>query len=211
MKRLEPGGETFEATLPSVTGNPGRVQLRPVVLTIAFMVLFFGIVGLALYLKPFGDSPPSGKPELDIFAAGPVKEFAPGTITYFQKEHLYLVHFTDGAFLALYDLSPGTQAEVGAGDATRLQCRAVLTDSSGTEGSSLESFLGADVAARGFPSIGFVNSCTGAIWDAEGAHVGGPPDGRLDRFPIAVINDIVRIDLGDRRCDVSRIPCLPTQ
>jgi hypothetical protein len=194
-----------------VTGDPGRVQLRPVVLTIAFMVLFFGIVGLALYLKPFGDSPPSGKPELDIFAAGPVKEFPPGTITYFQKEHLYLVHFTDGAFLALYDLSPATQAEVGAGDATRLQCRAVLTDASRTVGDPLDPLVGADVAARGFPSTGFVNSCTGAIWDAEGSHVGGLADGRLDRFPIAVINDIVRIHLGDRRCETSENPCLPTQ
>jgi hypothetical protein len=211
VKRFERSGETFEATLASVPGTPGRVHLRPVLLTIAFMVLFFGVVGLALYLKPFGDSPPSGKPELDIFAAGPVKEFAPGTITYFQKEHLYLVHFTDGAFLALYDLSPATQTAIGEGDATLLQCRAALTVASATEGDSFESFLGADVAARGFPSTAFVNTCSGAIWDAEGTHVGGPGDGRLDRFPIAVINDIVRIDLADRRCEATASPCSPTQ
>ena len=209
MTQLEPGGETADVTLPSINNGPGRVQLRMVLLGLTLIGTFFGIVGLALYLKPFGDSPPSGEPSLDVFAAGPVKEFAPGSVTYFQKEHAYLIHFTDGAFLALYDLSPSTQAKVEGNDLTKLACRAVLT-----EGDAVAPHLGSDIAARGFATIGFVDLCSGAVWDAEGRHVGGASDGRLDRFPVAVINDIIRIDLGDRWCQTNgpaSNPCIPTQ
>jgi hypothetical protein len=192
-----------------MTGNPGRVQLRPVVLTLALIAIFFGVVGLVLYFKPFADSPPTGKPELDVFAAGPVDEFAPGSVAYFEKEHVYLVHFSDGAFLALYDLSPATQMLVTESDTEKLDCRVLLA-----EGDSVAEHLGSDISARGFGTTGFIDACTGAIWDAEGTHVGGPPDGRLDRFPVAVINEIVRIDLGDRRCQSDASvpnPCIPTQ
>ena len=209
MKRFEQAGETVEATLSTITRNPERVQLRPVVLTLALISIFFGVVALVLYFKPFGDSPPAGKPELDVFAAGPVDAFPPGTMAYFEKEHVYLVHFSDGAFLALYDLSPATQSQVVHGGNAVLECRALLT-----EGDAVAVLLGADVGRRGFASTGFVDACSGAVWDAEGTHVGGPADGRLDRFPVAVINDIVRIDLADRRCQSEgaiESPCIPTQ
>jgi len=209
VKQFERGGETVGVTLPSVAGSPGRVRLRPVALTIGMIVLFFGVVGLVLYFKPFADSPPSGKPELDVFAAGPVETFAPGTITYFQKEHVYLVHFSDGAFLALYDLSPATQTLVRETAPSKIECRVGLA-----QGDDVAGHLGPDIGARGFATTGFVDACTGAVWDAEGMHAGGPVDGRLDRFPVAVINDIVRIDLGDRRCldDVAvPNPCIPTK
>jgi hypothetical protein len=209
VNQLETSGETVDATLPQLNSSPGRVQLRPVLVTVGLIAIFFAVVGLVLSLKPFSDAPPSGEPSLDIFAAGPVKEFAPKTVTYFEKEHLYLVRFADGAFLALYDLSPATQALVNEGDLTKLTCRAVLT-----QGDTVEGHLGSDMSDRGFGSTGLVDSCSGTIWDAEGMHVGGPTDGRLDRFPVAVINDIVRIHLGDRRChaDVADAsPCIPTQ
>jgi hypothetical protein len=192
-----------------MTDSPERVQLRPVVLTLALISIFFGVVALILYFKPFGDSPPAGKPELDVFAAGPVDAFPLGSVTYFEDEHVYLVHFDDGAFLALYDLSPATQALVTQGGDAVLECRAVLT-----EGDEMAALLGPDVGTRGFASTGFVDACTGAVWDAEGTHVGGPADARLDRFPVAVINDIVRIDLADRRCKSEagiESPCIPTQ
>jgi hypothetical protein len=180
-----------------------------VVLALALMAAFFSVVGLTLYFKPFADSAPSGKPELDVFAAGPVEEFRPGTVAYFEHEHVYLVRFEDGAFLALYDLSPATQAQVNEKDVTKLACRAVLT-----EGDAVTPHLGSDIGARGFATTGFVDACSGAVWDAEGMHVGGYEDGGLERFPVAVLNDIVRIDLGDRRCenDVTALsPCIPTQ
>lgn len=209
MKRFERGGETVEATLSVVTGSPERVQLRPVVLTLALISIFFGVVAFVLYFKPFGDTPPAGKPELDVFAAGPVGAFPPGTVAYFEEEHVYLVHFADGAFLALYDLSPATQARVTEGSDAVLECRAVLT-----EGDEVAALLGAEAGARGFASTGFIDACSGAVWDAEGMHVGGPMDGRLDRFPVAVINGIVRIDLADRRCQSEvgiTSACIPTQ
>ena len=208
MNQLESSGETADATLPHLTSGPRRIQLRPVLLTVALISVFFGVVGLALYFKPFSDSPPSGEPSLDIFAAGPAKEFPLGSVTYFEKEHVYLVRFSDGAFLALYDLSPATQALVSNEDPAKLICRATLT-----EGDAVAGHLASDMRERGFGTTGFIDSCSGTIWDAEGMHAGGPADGRLDRFPVAVINDIVRIHLGDRRCqnatDVS--PCIPTQ
>jgi len=178
-------------------------------LTMGLIAIFFAVVGLVLYFKPFSDAPPSGKPSLDIFAAGPAEEFPARTMTYFEKEHVYLVRFADGAFLALYDLSPATQTMIQAEDLTKVVCRAVMT-----EGDAVEGHLGSDMRERGFGSTGFVDSCSGAIWDAEGMHVGGPADGHLDRFPVAVINGIVRIHLGDRRChtDVADTsPCIPTQ
>jgi hypothetical protein len=180
-----------------------------VLLTVGLIAIFFAVVGLVLSLKPFSDTPPSGEPSLDIFAAGPVKEFAPKTVTYFEKEHVYLVRFADGAFLALYDLSPATQTLVNDGDPAKLTCRGVLT-----EGDAVEGHLGTDMRDRGFGSTGFVDSCSGTVWDAEGMHVGGPPDRRLDRFPVAVINNIVRIHLGDRRCHTDLTdasPCIPTR
>lgn len=192
-----------------MTGSPERVHLRPVVLTLALISIFFGVVALVLYFKPFGDSPPAGKPELDVFAAGPVEAFPPGTVAYFEKEHVYLVRFVDGAFLALYDLSPAAQAQVTQGGDAVLECRTILT-----QGNEVAALLGADVGTRGFASTGFVDACTGAVWDAEGTHVGGPIGGRLDRFPIAVINDIVRIDLAERRCESEagvESPCIPTR
>ena len=209
MNQLETSGETVDATLPQLTNSPGRVQLRPVFLTVGLIAVFFAVVGLVLYFKPFSDTPPSGQPSLDIFAAGPVEEFAPKSVTYFEEEHVYLVRFADGAFLALYDLSPATQTLVDDGDLTKLTCRAVLT-----VGDAVEGHLGSAMSDRGFGSTGFVDSCSGTVWDAEGTYVGGPPDGRLDRFPVAVINDIVRIHLGDRRChpDVADTsPCIPTR
>ncbi len=192
-----------------MTSTPGRVQLRPVFLAVGLIAIFFAVVGLVLTLKPFSDTPPGGQPSLDVFAAGPVKEFPPKTVTYFEKEHVYLVRFADGAFLALYDLAPAAQTMIRDSDITKLACRAVLT-----EGDAVEGHLGSDISNRGFGTTGFIDSCTGTVWDAEGVHVGGPFDGRLDRFPVAVINDIVRIHLGDRRChnDVADVsPCTPTQ
>jgi hypothetical protein len=83
-----------------------------------------------------------------------------------------------------------------------------------TKSDEVAAMLGADVGTRGFESTGFVDACSGTVWDAEGTHVGGPLDGRLDRFPIAVINNIVRIDLADRRCQSEagvESPCIPTR
>ena len=208
MNQIESSGETVGATTPHMTSSPRPIQLRPVVLTIGLIFVFFTVVGLVLSLKPFSDTPPSGEPSLDIFAAGPAKEFPVSSVTYFEKEHVYLVRFSDGAFLALYDLAPAAQAMVRDEEITALACRAVLT-----EGEAVQNHLGSDIRERGFGSSAFVESCSGTIWDAEGMHVGGPTDDRLDRFPVAVINEIVRIHLGDRRCqnDTDVSPCIPTQ
>lgn len=209
MTRFDPSSEAAEASLSSVTNSSARVHLGLVAIAIGLIVGFFAVVGLVLYFQPGSSSEPVGEPSLDIFAAGPTKEFLPGSVTYFEKEHVYVVRFSDGAFLALYDLAPSTQAQVAAGDLSKLDCRLKLV-----EGDEMEKRIGATQVGRGLGTTGFVDPCTDAAWDAEGTSVDATLAPKLDRFPTAVIDDIVRIQLAERRC-VNEIatatPCLPTQ
>ena len=98
-------------------GQRSQPRLRVLFLGLAAILTFFGAVGLVLYLKPGGDSPAPA-----IFVAGPVEGFEPGSVTYFESDHVFIVRLTDGALLALYDLGPRMQ-DAAAGDYRRLQCR----------------------------------------------------------------------------------------
>jgi hypothetical protein len=145
----------------------------------------------------------------DIFVAGPVDGFVPGTITYFQLEHVYVVRLMDGAFLALYDLGPRMQALYDENeDPTWLQCRALLVE----QDARLFTELGRPPS--GFENVVLREPCHGATWDAAGTRLFGPATGDLDRFPIAVVGDKLHIDVGARRCMNPvgpQAPCLPTQ
>jgi hypothetical protein len=172
-------------------------------------VAFFVIVGLILYFKPGSTAEPSGEPSLDIFAAGPVLDFEPGTMTLFENEHFFLVRQVDGALYALYDLGPHVQARVAVGDLEALRCRGVLRDDADMAG-----WLAAAGAPASFADRGIWDECTGVAWDASGRQVWGPQSGSLDRFKVEIVNGIVRVNLADRQCTnpvTSEAPCILTQ
>jgi nitrite reductase/ring-hydroxylating ferredoxin subunit len=178
-------------------------NLSLVFLGLAAIVTFFGAVGLILYLKPGSDSPAP-----DIFVAGPLEGFVPGTATYFESEHVHVVRLNDGSLLALYDLGPRMQALLQqTGDEDWLMCRAVLVDDS-----TNATALGA--APEAFEDRVFREPCHGSTWDATGARLFGPTPGNLDRFPVQVVGGVVQVDVSDRLCanPVSdAAPCLPTR
>jgi hypothetical protein len=66
----------------------------------------------------------------------------------------------------------------------------------------------------GFEKTGFNQLCDGGWWDAMGHRLNGPTNGDLDRFPVAVVDGIVQVDVAHRRCMnpvTEGAPCLPTQ
>ncbi|HWC29626.1 MAG TPA: hypothetical protein VG845_06040 [Dehalococcoidia bacterium] len=199
--------EPRDGTAETLTDQPGVATSPPklsvLILSLAAILTFFGAVGLVLYLKPGGDSPAPA-----IFVAGPLEGFEPGSATYFETEHLYVVRLTDGALLALYDLGPRMQALLQeTGDKDWLRCRAEFVP---------DNF---DLTALGTPPAGFEERvfrepCHGSTWDANGNRLFGPTTGSLDRFPVRVVDGSVHVDVSNRRCmnPVSEVaPCSPTQ
>lgn len=186
-----------------------RIVTRNVLLSTGAIFLFLLSVGLLMYFKPGSTAEPSGEPSLDLFAAGPEIDYEPGHATLFQNEHFFLVRLEDGDLLALYDLSPANQALVEAGDQAALECRAVLrTDE------EMAGWLARADVPPGFEDRGIWDECTGAVWTAAGEQVRGPDSGDLDRFPVRIVDGIVRVDLASRLCrnPVSpEAPCIQTQ
>ena len=182
-----------------------QISLRAVLIAAGAIAAFFSAVGLVLYFKPGGKDLPTDQPALTIFAAGPDQDFPKDSATYFENEHFYLVRQADGTLVAFYDLPMSAQANAKEGDETALDCRLKLINA--TSGTS-------DNGAKSFGSDGLRDPCTGAIWDMSGAAMSDGAAGDLDRFPVEVINNIVRVDLGARRClnpITDAAPCVETQ
>lgn len=182
-----------------------QARIKVLVLGLSAFLAFFSAVGLFLYLKPGGDSPtPQALP---VFVAGPLEGFEPGTVSYFELEHVYIVRLQDEALLALYDLGPNVQAMVEDGDEAALECRVQFIE----DENGLTSFGN---PPRGFEDMVFWEPCEGNVWDAMGRHLAGPADADLDRFPLGVYDGVVRVDVNNRRCmnEISEAaPCIPTQ
>ena len=171
--------------------------------------MFLVVIGLVLYFKPGSTAEPSGEPALDVFAAGPILELEPGMITLFENEHFFLVRRADGAVIALYDLGPIMQARVAAGDVEALKCRGMLR-----EDDEMSGWLAAAGPPEGFEDRGIWNECSGVAWDATGRQVWGPESGSLDRFTVEIVDEIIRVNLGDRQCMnpvTAEAPCIETQ
>jgi len=183
-----------------------QARVRVLVLGLSAIIVFLSVVGLFLYLKPGGDSPTSE--ELPVFVAGPLDGFEPGTVSYFEVEHVYVVRMLDEALLALYDLPPNAQAMVEQGDDGALdECRVQFVE----DENGITSF---GDPPRGFEDMIFLESCDGNVWDAAGVYLSGPAEADLDRFPLGVYEGVVRVDVNNRRCmnDISpAAPCSPTQ
>lgn len=187
-----------------------RVNTRTVLLAAGAAIAFFVAVGLVMYFKPGSTNEPVGEPALDLFGAGPVADYLPGTMTLFENEHIFLVRMEDGGVFALYDLAPHIQALVAAGNIEALdECRAVIR-----QDEDMAAWLAAAGAPAGFADRGIWDECGGVAWDATGQQVFGPPSGSLDRFTVAIDEGIVFVDLSDRTCTnpvTPETPCIVTQ
>ena len=186
-----------------------RINPRVALLVLGAILAFFVTVGLVLYFKPGSTAEPKGEPSLDMFAAGPVADFEPGTMTLFQKEHFFLVRQADGGMMALYDLGPQSQARLAAGDLEALHCRGVLRKDADMAG-----WLTAAGAPPGFESRGIWDECSGVAWDATGHQIWGPESGSLDRFDVQIVDGIIRVNLDERQCTnavSTDAPCVTTQ
>ena len=183
-----------------------QISVKAVLIAASAIAAFFSVVGLVLYFKPGGkDVPTPEQPALAIFAAGPDRDFPIDTATYFEHEHFYLVRQADGAMLALYDLAPSAQARVNQSDETALDCRLKLINATSGE---------TDSGMKSFTSDGLRDPCSGEVWSTAGAAMSDGASGDLDRFPVEVINGIVRVDLGARRCInpvTDAAPCIETK
>jgi hypothetical protein len=182
-----------------------QARIRVLILGLSVILVFFTAVGLVLYFKPGGNSP--APEEASILVAGPLDDFAPGTASYFKLDHVYIVRMTGGALLALYDLGPNIQTQVKQGDHDALSCRIQFVDDEN------------GVARSGDPPPGFedkvfMEDCQGNVWDAAGHYLAGPSEVDLDRFPLSVVDEVVHVDVSNRRCmnEVGiNAPCIPTQ
>ena len=197
--------ETVPVARAGAAENTQRSQakLSVLFLGLAAILTFFGAVGLVLYLKPGGDVPAPG-----IFVAGPLEGFEPGSVTYFESEHVFVVGLNDGTLIALYDLGPRMQSLLlSTGDEHWLDCRAESAED------SLDLTALGSVPA-GFEDRVFREGCHGSTWDAVGTRLFGPTPGSLDRFPVSVVDGIVHVDVANRLClnPVSEAaPCSPTR
>ena len=186
-----------------------RVNPRVALLTLGAALIFFVTVGLVMYFKPGSTAEPKGEPSLDVFAAGPIVDFEPGTLTLFENEHFFLVRLEDGSVFALYDLAPHAQAQVTAGDLEALKCRGVLR-----QDDEMAGWIAAADPPAGFEDRGIWDECAGVAWDATGKQVRGPESGDLDRFQVEIVNGIVRVNLAGRLCVnpvTPTAPCIQTQ
>lgn len=186
-----------------------RLNTRGAIIALGAALTFLVTVALVMYFKPGSTAEPSGEPSLDVFAAGPINDFEPGTMTLFEKEHFFLVRHADGGVHALYDMGAHIQSRVGAGDLEAVGCRGVLRNDEEMAG-----WLGAAGAPPGFEDRGIWDECDGVAWNASGEQVWGPKSGSLDRFKVEIVNGIIRVDLSARQCanPITReTPCILTQ
>jgi hypothetical protein len=158
--------------------------LTRMILAIAAAVALVIIIG-ETFDQGAPDNPPS-----DLLDAGPAEEYARSDVSQFELQHVFIVRFENGSFLAFYDKS-SKQQEVGRDCRIRYDETAQLTGLP-----QLPGFSGA-----------FVEECGDlrATWRADGKFAGGAGYGDLDRYQTEVneTGNLI-IDLGTRTCTRSR-------
>ena len=128
------------------------------------------------------------------FLAGNVTTFPPGSVNYFEQQHVFLTHLPDGGFVALYDRSSRQQELKG-------DCRVHYEDAAGT--GTLEPLPGTTGA--------LVEDCNSgrAVWRVDGTFAFGNGYGDLDRFDVRIgangdLHPDVIVDTESRSCTRSR-------
>ena len=186
-----------EETAPEGGGGAGAGSLRRarmasgrggcllrVLIAIAVPVAVVVAIGTIFNQGDNADQPVHG------YEAGPAGAYAPGSVTYFEQQHFYIVHLHDGGFVALYDRA-SKQQELG-GD-----CRVSYDETAGV--GTLDPLPG---------TIGaFVEECNSSrsVWRVDGMFAFGSGYGDLDRFGARVnpSGDLI-IDTDSRTCTRSR-------
>ncbi len=94
-------------TIPVANPSPPRrlrFPRREIALALTAAAVGGAIAIAVLFAWPNSDASP-------IFTAGLVEDFEPGTVTYFEGRHVFLVRLTDGGFLALSDSAQHLEGE----------------------------------------------------------------------------------------------------
>ena len=124
------------------------------------------------------------------FVAGTAAALPPGSVNYFEQEHIFLTHLPNGQFVALYDRSSRQQELHG-------DCRVRYDETAGI--GTLEPIPG---------TIGaFVEECNNAraVWRVDGTFSFGNSYGDLDRFGVRTdAQGRVIVDTTSRTCTRSR-------
>ncbi len=153
---------------------------------IAIVVIIAVVIAIGF---AFDQGDRAGQPERG-FIAGMAQSYAPASVSYLEAQHIFVTRLQDGAFVALYDVSP-RQQELG-GD-----CRLGYQDTAGVGTlDQLPGIIGA-----------IVEECnaTRAVWRADGMYAFGAGYGDLDRFDTSVnARGELIIDTSSRSCTRSR-------
>jgi nitrite reductase/ring-hydroxylating ferredoxin subunit len=163
--------------IPVARPSPSR---RPnVSRTAVALALLVAVVGAALALALTFSWPEEGTPAR-VMNVGAVDDFAPGSVTTFREREFHLVRLPDGEFLALSMLDPHekTIAEQGL-----VQSPCLVPWRPDFE------FMG----RQGW----FRNPCHGETYDLAGRCFAGPCPRGLDRFPVAVRDGQVQVDVNE--------------
>jgi hypothetical protein len=142
-----------------------------------------------MFLYP-GDTSNTGR----TFLAGPESDFKPGSVTYFEHQHFYLVRLKSGEFLALYDVDPRQQTFPRPAGTTSL-CRVKWYP----DGFPRTSFVVDNPRLAGLESGVFREPCHGSTFSAAGERLFGPAPAGLDTFPVSA-GEYVHVDLSRRVC-----------
>ena len=124
------------------------------------------------------------------FAAGAIDALPPGSVNYFEQEHIFLTHLPNGEFVALYDRSSRQQELSG-------DCRVRYEDTAGI--GTLAPIAGTTGA--------LVEDCNSgrAVWRVDGKFSFGNSYGDLDRLNVRTdANGQVIVDTDSRTCTRSR-------
>jgi hypothetical protein len=166
-----------------------RAALAATVL--AFVVLVsLVIIGLVYDSADEGSGAPGG---LNV---GPAEEYARGDVNHFDRDHVFLVRYSDGTFDAFYDKSARQQELNGS-------CR-IAFDETAIPGTlpQIDGMRGA-----------FVEGCDErrSVWRVDGSLAFGNSYGDLDRFATRVDeNGDLIIDTSERTCTRSKgVPGIP--
>jgi hypothetical protein len=178
------------------------------------VLLFVGavcIIGLLVLAIAFLWPSTSDGASTHSFDAGAASAFQPGSIHYFEDQHLYVVRRSDSSFIALYDWDSWAQFVYQAGEADKAHCRVRITEEQLVPNQgTLQLIRAAYPIEQGLENVVLRSGCEGSAFDPLGRHGFGPAYD-LDRFPVYVAtNGHVIVTLSQRQCP-PEAPCLPYQ
>jgi len=163
--------------------NAGGCLLRA---GIAIVVL----TGIVIAIGTFFNEGDNADQPMHGFVAGTVAALPPGSVNYFEQEHIFLTHLPAGEFVALYDRSPRQQELNG-------DCRIRYEETAGI--GTLAPIAGTTGA--------FVEECNNAraVWRVDGKRSFGNSYGDLDRLDAHTdAQGRVIVDTESRTCTRSR-------